>query len=521
MRAIGRRTVMKGFLGAGAGTVIPGWASAASSPRDLRPWTIPALREWLPAPGVFRLGTRPRIVVSPHDASRLRGDAEVLAEDLGALLDGPVEVLIRAGGASDGDCVLRIGEPDTRIGDQGYVLDLGPSAVLTAPTSTGVFHGTRSLLQLLRQGREVPAGRAVDWPRHAERGLMIDIGRKPFSLDWLRERVHEMAHLKLNLLHLHINEDLGWRIESALGLHSADHLTKAQVTELVTLAARHHITVVPEIDLPGHMGWALRGEYAKFRLRSPATEKDNALDYTRADARRFVHDLIDEYLPLFPGPFWHTGADEFLTTFEQPLYPQLAKYGGGDVKDGFLSFVNEINDHVRGAGKTLRAWNDALAGGRRTTLDPDIVVEWWTDVSPLGDLFLVPKPQELLDDGHRVLNAGWFPTYYTNLPTPIPVRPQPREMYEGWQVHQFRGPAYLNGDIAPPYHEVAPDAPVGTTLHVWNDDPTRETPEQIAAGIHDRLRVLAQQAWRSPHLTGTYDEFRRVIDAVGPAPRRP
>lgn len=527
-----RRVLLKGILAGGALAAAPGWAFGASDPA--RPWTIPALRQWEPAPGAFRLNSPARIVLAPAHGSALSDTAELFAEDLRALLGVPAQVVVRGGAPKAGEVGLGLGAGDSELGAEGYRMRLGSAAVITANEAAGVFYGTRSLLQLLVQGYSVPAGVARDWPRYAERGLLVDIGRKHLTFDWLKARVHELAFLKLNLLHLHFTEDLGWRIDSEVhpevvleeDRRDGKFLTKDQVRELVALAARHHITVVPEVDLPGHMGAALH-KHPELQLRD-VFGRANAgkLDYTLPDARAFVRELIEEYLPLFPGRYWHTGADEFLPPLEYYLYPQLERYAkerhGGDAtaKDGILGLANEINALVRGHGKTMRVYHDGLNGGNAVTLDKNIDVEWWTDFSPIGDAQML-TPRELLEMGHRIQNMGWYPTYYSNLPPHQPVpHPDLEGMYEIWAVHRFHGPLFVNGTVGTPYHDIDPAEPrnLGSKLSVFNDDPEKETEQQIAEGIYRRLRVMAQQTWESPKLVPAYADFERVIERVGRAP---
>lgn len=452
----------------------------------------------------------------------------MFARELRVLLGAEVRVTVQSGPQARGEIHLRLGAADPVIGAEGYRLELGEAAVIAANAAAGVFYGTRSLLQLLAQPEPVPAGVALDWPRYGERGLMVDIGRKHVDYEWLAARVRELAYLKLNRLHLHFTEDLGWRIESDrnLPIHAEQHLRKQQVRDLVALAARHHITVVPEIDLPGHMGAAL-AQHPEFQLRDASGKAcTGKLDYTIGGARQFVRELIEEYLPLFPGRYWHTGADEFLAPEEYERYPQLERYAkhayGSDAnaKDGVLGLINEVNDLVRGHGKRLRMWGDGLGGGSAVSVDPSVDVEWWTDVTPLSELVPVPTPRQVLDAGHRIHNASWYPTYYTNLPTPEPPRPDLPGMYETWRVHRFRGMRYVDGTAGAPYHDIDPatEANLGSTLHVWNDEPEQETAAEIAAGIHHRLRVMAQQTWESPRLVSSYAEFEPLIARVGQVP---
>ncbi len=524
--AISRRSLLVA-IAVGGTLILTAGRALATDLTSPRPTTIPALREWVPAVGSFRLAYRVRVVITLPDADRLRATAEVFAADLQALTGATARVIVRRR-ARRGQVLLRLGAGDAQLGAEGYRMDIGSAVTITANTAAGAFYGTRSLLQLLAQQDDVPAGTTRDWPRYSERGLMVDIGRKHITYEWLAERIRELAFLKLNYLHLHFTEDLGWRIESEghPEIVSADHLSKQQVRDLIALAALHHIIVVPEVDLPGHMGAALAA-HPEFQLRDVLGQANTSkLDYSIPEARQFARELVLEYLPLFPGPYWHTGADEFLPPAQDLLYPQLERYAkdnyGSDAtfKDGLLGLVNEINALVRGHGKTLRVWHDGLGGGRRVTVDPNVDVEWWTDFSPLVDITQLPTPQGLLDAGHRIHNASWYPTYYSNLPPPSQPRPDLEGMYETWAVHRFRGALYVDGTIGTPYHDIDPAEPqnLGSKLHVWNDDPNAETEAQIAAGIFPRLRIMAQKTWESPALVPTYAEFAPIIDQVGGPP---
>ncbi|MFD0685969.1 family 20 glycosylhydrolase [Actinomadura fibrosa] len=500
-----------------------GPASAETAPAPTRPQTIPALREWSPGSGAFRLGAASRIILRPADARRLRGTAEVFAADLRALSRHAVRVEVTDRAAHKGDVVLALGAADERIGDEGYVLTVDPASVsIKARAEAGAFYGTRTLLQLLRQDTSIPAGVARDWPRYPERGLMVDTARMHFTYEWLAARIRDMAYLKLNYLHLHFTDDEGWRIESRTGVQSEQFLTKKQVRGLVELGKRYHVTVVPEIDMPGHMG-ALLAHYPQFQLRDKdGVAAPNRIDYTIPEARKLLRDLIAEYLPLFPARYFHMGTDEFLPDPEYANYPQLEryakeKYGPQAVAvDGVLGLINEMNAYVRSHGRTLRIWNDNLAPGNTVQVDPDVIVEWWTDMhfpypSPIN-----PKPpQEVLDQGHAVLNAGFFPTY--DYPSGPPVKPSIQWTYENWTVNTFHGPGYRDDQGSGlPFYTVDPAEPRnrGSLVHLWNSGGTW-TEADAAASIFPRLRVMAQKTWESTPLVPTWTEFQPIIQNVG------
>jgi len=499
-----------------------------------RPLTIPALREWTPATGSFQIRGGSRIIA--RDASLLP-EAEVFAEDLAALLGYPIAIASDAGAvASPGDLVLGLGETDPRVGSEGYRLRIGSSIEISAATRAGAFYGTRTVLQLVHQnvyqGFDVPAGEAVDWPRYPERGLMLDEGHSYFTPEWIAQHLREIAYLKMNYFHLHFSDDDGFRIESETHpeIVAPQHLTKQQVRDLIALAGRYHITVVPELDMPGHQGGPLAA-HPELQLRD-ATGQPNAsrLDITNPAARQFARELIEEFLPLFPAPYWHMGGDEYMPDAEFQLYPVLQDYArshyGANANhvDAVLDFFNFVDGVVRAHGKTTRMWQDELSGGSGAVVEnADIVTEWWDDVNPLSNLMAL-GPNALLARGHTIENSGWFPTYYNDGFVGQNVFPKPdlAKAYEQWDVSAFAGaffsPTVENQNVERPPEYVSPDEPrnLGAKVNIWVADPVVE--DSVTLGVRPFLRVIAQKAWNSDRLTERYDAFLPIIDVVGHAP---
>ncbi|WP_338533645.1 beta-N-acetylhexosaminidase [Paenibacillus peoriae] len=491
-----------------------------------RPTTIPALREWRAMSGSFQIGKHFRILVRPVDAPHLSSDAEIFAADLKTVTGHAGRVVVTDEDPGFGDILLELGSTDGALGAEGYNLLVDSHVKIKANTSAGAFYGTRSLLQLLRQHPSVPAGEARDWPRYSERGLMIDIARNPYSYDWLEERIRDMAYLKLNYLHLHFTDDQGWRIQSDQDLHSPKFLTKKQIRSLVAFAASYHITVVPEIDMPGHMGWVLKS-HPEFQLKDKnGVAAPNKIDYSIPAAREFLHSLVEEYLILFPGPYWHMGADEFLADTEYENYPQLEQYAKqtygpqATAKDGIHGLINEINALVRADGKTLRVWNDTLTPGHTVPVDKNVHVDWWTDLNTPVPTTNPESPQQLLLEGYTIMNSSFWPTYDYN-DSGYPAPPSVQGMYETWAVQRFHGFVYNDEHgSGGPFHDIDPAEPrnQGSKLHFWNDGNENDyTEAQVAASIFSRLRVIAQKTWESAPLVTTYAEFQPIIESVGSA----
>jgi hexosaminidase len=315
---------------------------------------------------------------------------------------------------------------------------------------------------------------------------MIDNGRRYFSPAWIKRQIRLLAYLKLNQLHLHFSDNEGFRIESESHpeVVSSRHLTKRQVRGIVAYARRRHVRVIPELDMPGHLRAAL-ADHPELRLPGST----DALDISLPAARRFCRELILEYLDLFPGRYWHAGADEY----------QGAKGAA------YVAFINWMDRVVRARGRTLRIWHDGLSG---SGLNKDVVVEWWADHAG-------PTPRQLLAQGHRVLNAGWWPTYYVAGGPLGRVHPSPRIAYEQWRVDLFGGLS-LNSPGPASLQRVTGRRVLGSELHVWNDVPHTETVGEIARGIAPRLRVLAQKTWGTRPPAPTYAGFQALWNRVRP-----
>jgi hexosaminidase len=507
-----------------AGPPAPGLAAVAAAPAEVasvRPKTVPALQRWRSWSGSFRLGTRPRIVVPPAHARQVARTARVFAADLRAVTKRPVRVYVGRT-VRPGDIRLAI-DPAQRLGREGYQMRVAGAIRIIGRTDAGVFYGTRTVLQLMRQSRTVARGVARDWPRYPERGLFVDLGHQYLSAGFLRQQVRQLAYLKMNTLHLHLSDNGGFRMESTRHpeIVADQHLTKRQLHSLILLARKHHITVIPEVDLPGHAAGILRA-HPEFQLKNVLGIPDETrLDITNPKATAFVRDLIAELIPLFPGTTWHLGGDEFIKSAEYPLYPALADYAkkryGADAtgKDAVLGFLNDLNRFVRAKGKHARTWNDGSGGGTAVKLDKNVSIAWWTNFNPLGDPPLPAKPAELITAGHRILNMGWWPTYYTG----GPPRPVMSEAYVKWKVHDFYGPLYANSTVQAPPDSVPPASRqnLGSLVALFTDL-TQETEAEYAVGLWPVLNVVAQKTWESRQ-PATYAAFTRITAAIGHAPR--
>ena len=229
------RFVVALILPVGVLTPLPAQAAGGA------PQVVPALQQWTAGSGTYSFTGTSRVVTDSAYATQLSTTASVLAGDLRALVGRTVSSVVGSASAVQaGDVFLTLGSTDTGLGTDGYRLTVGASITVQAAADAGAFNGTRTVLQLLSHGPSAPAGTARDWPVTKQRGLMVDNGRKYYSLIFLRNQIRQLAYVKQNVLHLHLSDDQGFRVESTTHpeVVSAQHYTKAQLADLVAFAAR-------------------------------------------------------------------------------------------------------------------------------------------------------------------------------------------------------------------------------------------------------------------------------------------
>ena len=161
------------------------------------PQVIPALQQWKGAKGTLALPAQGSIVTNPQDEATLGQPASILVEDLKELMGW--EYTITTGKAKKNAIYLSLSQPDEQLGNEGYVLAINNKVSIEAPTAQGVFWGTRSLLQMLfSQKAQLAKGTIRDWPEFPSRGFMLDVGRKFFTLDYLKQQIKVMSIYKMN-----------------------------------------------------------------------------------------------------------------------------------------------------------------------------------------------------------------------------------------------------------------------------------------------------------------------------------
>ena len=343
---------------------VPGTAHAAAAAPTLNS-VIPAPVETHPRAGAdFRLSRHTVIRTQPGSAAAA-AIGNQLARALRPATGYPLLVASTAAPATP-VISLQLGPAEARLGTEGYRLTVARASVtIRANRPAGLYAGTQTLRQLLPTAIDattvqtrtwtVPGGSILDYPRFAYRGAMLDEARHFHTPDEIKAYLDEMTRFKINYLHLHLADDQGWRIQidswprltrisgapgTGVDGVGGGYLTKAQYADLVSYAAARYITIVPEIDLPGHVN-AAQVAYPELTCDgvAPPPRTDTAVGYSslcisKEVTYRFVDDVIRELAAMTPGPYIHIGGDEAQATppadyltFEQRVLPIVARYG--------------------------------------------------------------------------------------------------------------------------------------------------------------------------------------------------
>ena len=295
------------------------------------------------------------------------------AEHAGVALGVPV--------SDEGDVTLEL----TGGTGEGYAVSVGASGIhISAPTEAGLFYGVQTLRQLEVDG-SYPVVEISDEPRFEYRGAMLDVARHFFGVDDVKRYIDDIALLKINHLHLHLTDDQGWRIEitkwplltergaqSSVNGDGGGFYTHDDYREIVAYAASRFVTVVPEIDMPGHTNAALHA-YPELTCDGVAPEAYEGIEVGFSSlcigserTYDFVADVLTELAALTPGPYLHIGGDESLSTTD----------------DDFLTFARRVGEIGQATGKTLIGWHEL---GASRELPEGTVGQYWGFTRPEGD----------------------------------------------------------------------------------------------------------------------------------------
>lgn len=450
--------------------------------------------------------TATTVIVADNDAAA--HVANQLADWIG-LAAGDPKPVVHVGTTPPAGAIVLALSASTAVGDEGYELTVTPDGVtIAAHTTAGLFYGVQTFRQLLPAFVEfeavrpdkalvvkAPAGRVVDRPRFAWRGAMLDVARHFFPVDDVKRYIDLIALYKFNRLHLHLADDQGWRVEIAsrpnlaargamteVGAGAGGFYTKAQYREIVAYAAERFITVVPEIDMPGHTNAAL-ASYAELncdgKLRQPYTGVEvgfSAFCVDKPATYAFIDDIVREIAAMTPGPYFHVGGDEVKT-----LTPQQ-----------YVSFIERVQQIVHKHGKQMIGWDEISAA----KLLPTSLVQHWR---PEG------SPAAAVRQGAKVImslaNRAYLDMKYA----------RDTAIGQDWAALISVEASYA-WDPATLVKDVPAEALAGVEAPIWTE--TLATIRDVEYLAFPRMAAIADVAWAQPE-GRDWNEFRARLGVHG------
>jgi hexosaminidase len=360
--------------------------------------------------------------------------------------------------------------------------------------------------------------RIEDVPAFAWRGVMLDVSRHFYPVGFIEKQLDLLSYYKINVFHWHLTDDQGWRIQirrypkltgvgawrtEADGARYGGYYTQAQVRAVVDYARARNITVVPEIEMPGHSTAALAAypglSCDKRPVAVPATWgvfKD--IDCVGDEGTfAFLQNVLDEVLPLFPSPYVHIGGDEVPKDDWHDCASCQALMHRQGLKDeeGLQSyFIKRIQRYLAGKGKTLVGWDEILEGGA----DTHAIVEAWRGAG---------ERAKALANGNRVVVAG--PFYLDNLPDQLTV-----ERVYRTDIARDDGPdpaaAQANDAVFAAHRAQL----LGAEAPLWSE---RANPYNAESRLYPRVLAFAENLWRGgAHDDAAWADFRRRLQAQYP-----
>jgi hexosaminidase len=419
---------------------------------------------------------------------------------------------------------------DTISNEEGYELKIGENSILIASkNSKGAFYAVQSLLQLMPIKSNglaiaIPCLELQDEPQFKYRGMHLDVGRHFFSVDFIKKYIDLMARLKMNTFHWHLTEDQGWRIEikkypklqeiaafrnETLVGHYNDQphkfdgkkyggfYTQEQIKEVVAYANTRQVTIIPEIEMPGHSQAAIAA-YPALGCTGEQVEvatKWGVFDEVycpKESTFKFLEDVIDEVVTLFPGKYIHIGGDEApKTNWKRCAHCQrLIKEKGLKDEHGLQSyFIARMEKYINSKGKQIIGWDEILEGG----LAPNATVMSWRGTS--GAI-------EAAKEGHDVILTPGSHCYFDHY--------QSEDENEPLAIGGFLPleKVYHFNPIPKELTEEESKYVLGAQGNVWTE--YMKTEKQVEYMAFPRAVALSEVVWSSPENKNYSDFINRL-----------
>ncbi|MFY9152531.1 MAG: beta-N-acetylhexosaminidase [Prolixibacteraceae bacterium] len=448
--------------------------------------------------GSFGLTDQTGIYVSgeSEDLTRI---GQYLADKLNPATGFKLEVKSSSETPVSGNIYLSLSDKDASLGDEGYELTITKDMVtVTAVKPAGIFYGIQTIRQLLPSKIEmaseqkgpwkIATGTIRDYPDYGYRGVMLDVARHFYTADEVKTLIDQMAYYKMNRFHLHLSDDQGWRIEIKswpnLTLHGGStevgggeggFYTQEQYSEIVKYAQDRYITIVPEIDMPGHTNAAL-ASYPELNCSGKAPELYTGTEVGfstlctgKEITYKFIDDVVRELAALTPGEYLHIGGDESHST----------------ALEDYIPFVNRVQDIVIANGKKVFGWDEIAL----STLKPNTIAQYWAKAE---------NATQAVAQGAKVLMS---PGQYAYLDM----------QYDSTSIYGLHWAAYIevdkgyNWDPANLVPEIKKENIIGIEAPLWSE--TVSNLQEANYLIFPRLLGYAEIGWTPTELRN-WDDYK-------------
>ena len=413
---------------------------------------------------------------------------------------------------------------------EGYRLLVSENGIeIAGASNAGIFYGVQTLrksIPAVAEGMdiELPAVSINDYPRFPYRGMHLDVSRHFFPADSIKKFIDILALHNMNTFHWHLTDDQAWRIEmkshpelthkgsdregEILGLYPGTYVkrpyggyyTQEQAREIVEYAAERYITVIPEIDIPGHC-MAVLAVHPEFGTEPDKEHKTaqtwgiynkfNNVLAPKPEVFAFLEDVFSELCDIFPSQYIHVGGDECAKKWwkESAQAQQFMKDNNLKDEDELQSyFIHYVGDVINKKGKTVVGWNEILEGG----LAPDAIVMSWQGTS--GGITAAKS-------GHRVIMTPSGYSYYNNMQS----RNQTQVTHQGYlPVDKVYGYQVIPDELT---KDQAGNI-IGVQACLWTE--YFPTTAKVEWALFPRLSALAENAWSQPDVKG-WDKFLRKM----------
>lgn len=467
--------------------------------QSTKPFVIPELREWQSASGTFDFSGKISISADEKSAEV----AKIFAEDFKTMFGKEFSFVKNQKGKIHFEIIPNLLKDK---GEEAYSIEIGSQILVKANHRKGLFWATRTLLQLSEQSMQLACGTITDYPQYPIRGFMLDVGRKFFTLDYLKSVVKLMAYYKMNTFQIHLNDNgfkqfykddwskvySAFRLESETfkGLAASDgYYTKKEFRQLQLDALNQGVTIIPEIDAPAHTL-----AFAKYlpEIGSDEYGRDH-VDLFHPKTYEFFDKLFKEYLegenPVFVNPLVHIGTDEYSNKDK-------------NVVEKFRYFTDHYIKYVESFGKKVGLWGALTHAPGETPVKVDDVLMfcWYNPFAEPRDMIALGYDVVSVPDGwiYIVPEAGYYHDYL-NI----------KKLYNEWT------PAMIGKEI---FEEQHPKIK-GGMFAVWNDHCGNGISEQdVYHRIFPAMQTLAVKMWNAKTTTLPFDEFEKKRNLLSEAP---